>query len=86
MAAQFSVPVFNVDSLSLPDTLQYEVTGYLLDQAGNCAAAVSDEAQQLECGNRGGAIVAEGRLGQRLNRPRWNLAYRHRCRTTTHRR
>ncbi|NNF37611.1 MAG: hypothetical protein HKN71_03020 [Gemmatimonadetes bacterium] len=68
VAAQFSVPVFNVDSLSLPDTLQYEVTGYLLDQAGNCSAAVSDELQQLECGNRGGAIIAEGRLGQRLNR------------------
>ena len=68
VAAQFSVPVFNVDSLSLPDTLIYEVTGYLIDQAGNCAAAVSDEAQQLECGNRAGAIVASGRGGSRLTR------------------
>ncbi len=68
VAAQFSVPVFNVDSLALPDTLIYEVTGYLIDQAGNCAAAVSSEPQQLDCGNRGGSIVATGRTGSRLTR------------------
>ncbi len=69
VATQFAVPVFNVDSLSLPDTLIYEVTGYLIDQAGNCAAAVSAEPQQLSCGNRGGAIVADERAGTRLARP-----------------
>lgn len=68
VATEFRVPVFNVDSLSLPDTLTYEVTGYLIDQAGNCSAAVDGQDGQLTCGNRGGAIVADGRGGERISR------------------
>lgn len=68
VATEFNVPVFNVDSLSLPDTLTYEVTGYLIDQAGNCSAAVSDEEGQIECENVGSAITASGRGGERFSR------------------
>lgn len=68
VATEFRVPVFNVDSLALPDTLTYEVTGYLIDQAGNCSAAVDGQAGQIACGTRGGAIVAEGRGGARVSR------------------
>lgn len=68
VATEFNVPVFNVDSLSLPDTLIYEVTGYLIDQAGNCSAAVSDEEGQIQCENLGTAITAAGRGGERFSR------------------
>ncbi len=69
VATEFAVPVFNVDSLALPDTLVYEVTGYLIDQAGNCAAAVSSDEGQLPCDRVGGAVRADGRSGARLSRP-----------------
>jgi hypothetical protein len=71
VARQFAVPVFNVDTLNLPDTLIYEVTGYMIDQAGNCAAAVdADTPQSLACATLGGGqVVAEGRTGLRVVRP-----------------
>lgn len=71
VARQFAVPVFNVDTLSLPDTLIYEVVGYMIDQAGNCAAAVElDTPQSLACGTfAGGQVNAEGRTGLRITRP-----------------
>lgn len=67
---EFAVPVFNVDSLNLPDTLIYEVTGYMVDQAGNCAAAVDEDTpQRLECASLpGGQVVADSRQGLRLTR------------------
>jgi hypothetical protein len=70
VAHQFAVPVFNVDSLSLPDTLIYEVTGYMIDNAGNCAAVVEeDEAQSLVCRTlAGGQVAAEGERGLRIVR------------------
>lgn len=71
VAEQFAVPVFNVDSLSLPDTLVYEITGYMVDAAGNCAAAnETGEQQSLACGTLGGGqIVADGLAPFRITRP-----------------
>jgi DNA-binding beta-propeller fold protein YncE len=71
VARQFAVPVFNVDTLNLPDTLVYEVTGYMIDEAGNCGAAVeSDTPQSLTCATLpGGQVSAEGRTGLRVVRP-----------------
>ena len=66
----FEFPIFNVDSLSLPDTLIFEVTGYLIDAQGNCSASVGgpDEVD-LPCETLPlGEIVAQGRSGQRLAR------------------
>jgi hypothetical protein len=67
---QFAVAVFNVDSLNLPDTLVYEVTGYMVDASGNCAAAVEEgETQSLTCGTLpGGQVVADGRTALRITR------------------
>ena len=70
VSENFEFPVFNVDSLSLPDTLIFEVTGYLIDAQGNCSASVggSDEVD-LPCDTLPlGEIVARGRAGQRLTR------------------
>ena len=64
----FEFPVFNVDSLSLPDTLIFEVTGYLIDGQGNCSASVGGRDEvDLPCDTLPmGEIVAQGRSGQRL--------------------
>lgn len=66
----FKVPTFNVDSLNLPDTLVYEVTGFLIDAQGNCAASVGGtDLVSLPCDTlRTGQLVARGRNGQRLTR------------------
>lgn len=66
----FKFPVFNVDSLNLPDTLVFEVTGYLIDAQGNCAASVgAPEPVSLTCDTLStGEVVARGRAGQRLTR------------------
>jgi hypothetical protein len=69
LSREFRVPIFNVDSLALPDTLIYEATAFALDQSGNCAAAVGDEPQSLDCEVVAGALFAEGRTGSRLQRP-----------------
>jgi hypothetical protein len=62
----FKFPMFNVDSLSLPDTLVYEVTGFLIDAQGNCAASVgAPELVSLPCDTlRTGQVIARGRTGQ----------------------
>jgi predicted RNA-binding protein with TRAM domain len=39
---QFFLPILAVDSLSLPDTLTYEVTGFMWDEARNCGAATNE--------------------------------------------
>ncbi len=61
---------FNIDPRELPDTLIFEITGFLVDAAGNCAATVADDQRQsLECATgAGGAVTAEGRSGFRLTR------------------
>ena len=66
----FKVPTFNVDSLSLPDTLVFEVFGYLVDAQGNCAASVGGAGRvSLPCETLAtGETVAANRLGQRLTR------------------
>ncbi|MGE0705489.1 MAG: YncE family protein, partial [Vicinamibacterales bacterium] len=66
----FKAGVFNVDSLNLPDTLVFEVTGYLVDAQGNCAASVGGEdLVSLPCDTLPtGQVIARGRTGQRLTR------------------
>jgi DNA-binding beta-propeller fold protein YncE len=49
ISTNFGIPILNVDSLGLPDTLVYEVTGFMIDGAGNCGSAVSDQGT-LTCG------------------------------------
>jgi hypothetical protein len=65
----FEVPVFNVDSLSLPDTLTFEVSTWMRDSGGNCAASVGgDTLRALPCGTYAGGTIAQGRTGERLTR------------------
>ena len=60
---------FNVDELSLPDSLTFEITGWAIDGDGNCAAAVEDNPMSLPCVTLpGGQIVAEGRGGLTFDR------------------
>ena len=72
VAQQISFEPFNVDPLSIPDTLIFEITGFFVDDAGNCAAAVSGSDASLECGNLtvGGSTgtVADGVPGLRVER------------------
>ncbi len=70
IAANFAFAPLNVDTLSLPDTLVFEITGYLIDQAGNCSAVTSStQTQTLSCDNlAGGETVAASALGQRITR------------------
>lgn len=68
VVSTFTFTPFNVDSLSLPDTLVFQVTGYMIDGEGNCAASVGNSSS-LPCTSLpGGEIVAEGIAGQRLVR------------------
>ena len=64
----FTFQPFNVDELNLPDTLIYEVTGWVVDGDGNCSAVVlAATTQELGCTTLpGGQRVAEGRSGLRL--------------------
>ena len=66
----FAFNPINVDTLSLPDTLVFEVTGYLIDAAGNCSAVTSaTTTQSLSCGALPtGETVAATALGQRVTR------------------
>lgn len=66
----FGFEPFNVDSLNLPDTLVFEITGYFFDAEGNCAASVAaDTLASLPCAVLPtGEIVADQRPGQRLVR------------------
>ena len=59
----FSVPIVRVDSLSLPDTLDYELTAFMVDAAGNCAAAIDDSSTRQVCGTNGPFRVAATRRG-----------------------
>ncbi|HSW31871.1 MAG TPA: hypothetical protein VLH75_20475 [Longimicrobiales bacterium] len=66
----FKFGTFNVDSLNLPDTLIYEVTSWMRDAQGNCAASVGlDSLVSLPCDTLAtGETVARNRVGQRLTR------------------
>ena len=70
VSGTFAVPAFNVDSLNLPDTLVFEVTTWMKDRDGNCAAAVGgDQLTSYPCATLPtGEIVALNRSGQRLLR------------------
>lgn len=63
----FRFEPFNVDSLNLPDTLIFEVTGYMVDQAGNCGAGIRpDTLMSLPCTTTSsGGVVAQGVQGLR---------------------
>ncbi|MDX1745057.1 MAG: hypothetical protein R3324_03890, partial [Halobacteriales archaeon] len=65
LAQTFQVPVFHADQLALPDTLIYEVTAWVVDAQGNCAASVGgQESVSFECETLGsGEIVAADREG-----------------------
>lgn len=67
--SSFAFTPFNVDELSLPDTLVFEVTGWVVDGDGNCSAAVlRGVSQELDCGTLPtGERSAEGRSGLRLD-------------------
>lgn len=66
----FKFAPFNVDSLALPDTVVYEITTWMRDAQGNCAAAIGvDSLMALTCDSLPtGEIVAKGRTGQRVTR------------------
>ncbi len=70
VATAFTFVPFNVDELTLPDTIVFEITGWAVDGDGNCAATVDSAApMSLACAAlTGGQIVAENRRGFNLNR------------------
>ena len=70
LVASFDVLPFNVDELSLPDTLIFEITGWAYDGDGNCAAAVEPAtSMSLACEVlTSGQTVAEDRTGFQVNR------------------
>ena len=49
ISRQFGIPIIGVDSLSLPDTLVYEVTAFMIDGNGNCGTAVDDNGTTFPC-------------------------------------
>lgn len=63
LSRSFMVPIVRVDSLNLPDTLDYEIHGFSVDASGNCAAAVDDSGSRIACGTESGHRVAQGRTG-----------------------
>jgi hypothetical protein len=66
----FKFAPFNVDSLGLPDTLVYEVTSWMRDAQGNCAASIGlDSLVSLPCDTLAtGEVVARSRAGGRVTR------------------
>lgn len=68
---EFKFAPFNVDSLSLPDTLVFQVTGYLIDEDQNCSAAIpSDSLLTIDCLSLPtGETVADGPVGDNVLRP-----------------
>lgn len=70
VSTTFEFKSFNVDSLSLPDTLVFEITSWMVDADGNCGAATGlDTLVSLPCGNlTTGETVAQDRTGERLTR------------------
>jgi len=70
LTSTFTFLPFNVDELALPDTLIFEVTGWMVDGEGNCSAAVVEGSPStLPCGTLpGGQRAADGRTGVRLDR------------------
>jgi hypothetical protein len=67
----FKFAPFNVDSLALPDTMVYQITGYVVDNAANCSAAIpSEELATVDCLSLpSGETVADGPSGDIMVRP-----------------
>lgn len=69
VSSTFTFPPFNVDSLSLPDTLIFEITSWMVDGDGNCGASLLDTLMSVSCATLPtGETVAQDRSGQRLTR------------------
>jgi len=70
LTSTFAFLPFNVDELALPDTLIFEITGWMVDGDGNCAAAVVEGVPSSHpCGTLPtGQTAAEGTPGVRLTR------------------
>jgi DNA-binding beta-propeller fold protein YncE len=70
VTAAFGFRPFNVDSLSLPDTVVFEISSWMKDAAGNTAVSVGlDTVMALPHTTLpGGEIVAQGRAGERVVR------------------
>ncbi len=70
VSTSFTFQPFNVDSLSLPDTLVFEVTSWMVDAAGNAAASVgADTVVALPTTTSAtGETLALGRPGGRITR------------------
>jgi len=70
LSTSFLVPAFNVDSLALPDSLVFEITTWMRDADGNCAASTgADSLVSRVCGLlTTGETVARDRVGQSLPR------------------
>ncbi len=61
---RFGFPVFNVDPLALPDEVRYEITGFLIDADGNCAAATgTGDSVACDTTTVPGQTLAENRPG-----------------------
>jgi hypothetical protein len=63
LSREFNVAIPKVDSLTLPDTLRYEVHGFMIDAAGNCGAAVDGSNTRVACTTIEGFNVALNRGG-----------------------
>ncbi|HSG09809.1 MAG TPA: hypothetical protein VLA36_15715 [Longimicrobiales bacterium] len=70
VSASFGFGTFNVDSLNLPDSLVYELTTWMRDDDGNCAAATGqDQLTSFPCVRlASGETLAQDRAGQRIVR------------------
>ena len=70
VSTTFTFQAFNVDSLSLPDTLVFEVTSWMIDGAGNSSASIgADTLVAYPTGTLPtGETVALGRSGGRTTR------------------
>ena len=62
----FAFQTFNVDALSLPDTVLYELTGYMVDNQGNCSASDLETGASVTCRIVGDTVFATDRAGLRV--------------------
>lgn len=60
---------FNANPLTLPDTVQYSLTGYLIDAEGNCSATNAATGASAECRFVGDTVYAQGRTGLAVTAP-----------------
>jgi hypothetical protein len=68
LSETLSFAPFNIDPTVVPDTMTFEITAYMLDASGNCAAAVTPGAtQSLPCSTEG-FVTAQSANPFRLTR------------------